>query len=77
MLPISSGMTLRRFLLQNRADLYPAQVLLGHKDGRMKQRYAHLIEEHLRKFVKSVDRKATGHNKEHSKFKGVESLLSA
>ncbi|MCS6316274.1 MAG: hypothetical protein H8K05_00530 [Nitrospira sp.] len=34
-----------------RTDLYRAQRLLGHRDGRMTQRYAHLAPENLRDAV--------------------------
>ncbi|MGD2080377.1 MAG: site-specific integrase [Nitrospirota bacterium] len=36
-------------LVQGGNDLYIVQNLLGHKDGRMTQRYAHLRVEHLRR----------------------------
>jgi integrase len=32
-------------------DLYRVQRLLGHRDGRMTQRYAHLAPENLREAV--------------------------
>jgi integrase len=56
-------------LVQNGADLYLVQLLLGHKDGRMTQRYVHLRVEHLRKFVERVDNEANGHKIGHSKKK--------
>lgn len=34
-----------------RTDLYRVQRLLGHRDGRMTQRYAHLAPENLREAV--------------------------
>jgi len=50
-------------LVQNGNDLYLVQNLLGHKDGRMTQRYAHLKIENLRKAVETLER---GHKKGHS-----------
>lgn len=38
-------------LVQKGVDLYRAQRLLGHRDGRMTQRYAHLAPENLREAV--------------------------
>jgi integrase len=43
-------------LIQKGNDLYIVQHLLGHKDGRMTQRYAHLRVENLRQAVESLDR---------------------
>jgi site-specific recombinase XerD len=50
-------------LVQRGSDLYVVQKLLGHKDGRMTQRYAHLQVENLRKAVESLER---GHKNGHS-----------
>jgi integrase len=50
-------------LVQSGEDLYIVQQLLGHKDSRMTQRYAHLKIENLREAVKSLER---GHKKGHS-----------
>lgn len=49
-------------LVQKGNDLYVVQSLLGHKDGRMTQRYAHLKIENLRKAVETLE----GHKKGHS-----------
>ncbi|MBS0177693.1 MAG: site-specific integrase [Nitrospira sp.] len=38
-------------LVQKGVDLYRVQRLLGHRDGRMTQRYAHLAPENLREAV--------------------------
>ncbi len=43
-------------LVQLGVDLYTVQRLMGHKDGRMTQRYAHLSQEKLRGAVKVLDR---------------------
>jgi site-specific recombinase XerD len=51
-------------LVQRGHDLYIVQQLLGHKDGRMTQRYAHLKLETLRNAVESLE---VGHKKGHSK----------
>ena len=40
-------------------DLYTVQKLLGHKDGRMTQRYAHLSSEYLRDTVEKLNKSAT------------------
>jgi site-specific recombinase XerD len=42
-------------LVQNGTDLYVVQKLLGHKDGRMTQRYAHLSYERLASAVNHLD----------------------
>ena len=38
-------------LVQRGVDLYRVQRLLGHRDGQMTQRYAHLAPENLREAV--------------------------
>jgi integrase len=43
-------------LVQNGVDLYQVQMLLGHKDSRMTQRYSHLAPENLRNAVLKLDR---------------------
>ena len=50
-------------LVQRGHDLYVVQQLLGHKDGRMTQRYAHLKIETLRNAVESLE---GGHKRGHS-----------
>jgi site-specific recombinase XerC len=54
------------------ADLYAVQKLLGHKDGRMTQRYAHLSSEYLRDAINKLNKSAT--NLLHSEIK--ESAIS-
>jgi integrase len=53
-------------LIQRGNDLYIVQNLLGHKDGRMTQRYAHLRVENLREAVESLER---GHKNVHNENK--------
>ncbi|MBI5561642.1 MAG: site-specific integrase [Deltaproteobacteria bacterium] len=59
-------------LVQNGNDLYVVQHLLGHRDGRMTQRYAHLKLDNLRTAASSLEGglppNATigGHKKGHS-----------
>jgi integrase len=53
-------------------DLYAVQKLLGHKDGRMTQRYAHLSSEYLRDAINKLNKSAT--NLLHSEIK--ESVVS-
>jgi site-specific recombinase XerD len=43
-------------LVQRGVDLYKVQRLLGHKDNRMTQRYAHMAPENLRDAVLILDR---------------------
>ena len=50
-------------LVQNGNDLYVVQHLLGHRDGRMTQRYAHLRIDNLRQAVDTLNK---GHKKGHS-----------
>jgi integrase len=50
-------------LVQKGNDVYVVQQLLGHKDGRMTQRYAHLRLENLRRAVETLER---GHKKGHN-----------
>ncbi|MBI5184881.1 MAG: site-specific integrase [Nitrospinae bacterium] len=51
-------------LVQGGTDIYTVQRLLGHKDGRMTQRYAHLSGENLRQAIKVLDlgKENPGHN---------------
>jgi len=43
-------------LVQSGVDLYKVQMLLGHKESRMTQRYSHLAPENLRDAVLKLDR---------------------
>ncbi|HXX75794.1 MAG TPA: site-specific integrase [Nitrospiraceae bacterium] len=43
-------------LVQQGVDLYHVQRLLGHRDGRMTQRYAHLAPENLRDAIQVFNR---------------------
>jgi integrase len=60
-------------LVQGGTDLYVVQHLLGHKDGRMTQRYAHLRVDNLRQALRVLDGGYSGgHKKGHSNSeKGV------
>ncbi len=42
-------------LVQKGVDLYRVQRLLGHRDGRMTQRYAHLAPENLIEAIRVLD----------------------
>lgn len=46
-------------LVQSGVSLYKVQQLLGHKDQRMTQRYAHLLPENLTDAVMTIDLKGT------------------
>lgn len=77
----SSGVTNFRFhdlchtfaslLVQADVDLYKVQRLLGHKDGRMTQRYAHLTRERLASAVSRLDDVSHSLDIVHAKEKGV------
>jgi integrase len=45
--------------VQAGVDIYAVQKLLGHKDGRMTQRYAHLSSEYLREAISKLNKTAT------------------
>ncbi|HEX8948687.1 MAG TPA: site-specific integrase, partial [Dissulfurispiraceae bacterium] len=47
--------TFASLLVQNGADIYAVQKLLGHKDGRMTQRYAHLSVDALRNAIAKLN----------------------
>lgn len=49
-------------LIQRGIDIYTVQILLGHKDGRMTRRYAHLSPENLRRAIKVLDKKDPSEN---------------
>src|SRR6185436_3982820 len=44
------------FMVQAGVSLYEVQKVLGHKDARMTQRYAHLTPDHLRGAVAALER---------------------
>ena len=46
-------------LVQSGVSLYKVQQLLGHKDQRMTQRYAHLLPENLAEAMMTIDFKGT------------------
>jgi integrase len=47
--------TFASLLVQNKTDLFVVQKLLGHRDSRMTQRYAHLAHERLAAAVCNLD----------------------
>ncbi len=49
-------------LVQKGVDLYRVQRLLGHRDGRMTQRYSHLAPENLREAVRLLDKQRKGYH---------------
>ena len=53
-------------LVQNGVDLYRVQKLLGHKDQRMTQRYAHLIPQNLKDAVSVLEKDKCATNVLHS-----------
>lgn len=46
-------------LVQSGVDIYAVQKLLGHRDGRMTQRYAHISSEYLREAISKLNKTAT------------------
>lgn len=54
-------------LVQKGNDLYIVQHLLGHKDGRMTQRYAHLRIENLREAVETLEKRHKNGHSENEK----------
>jgi len=48
--------TFASYVQMDLGDLRAAQVLLGHADPRMTQRYAHLSDERLREAVRALSR---------------------
>jgi len=59
--------TFASMCVQVGVDLYAVQKVLGHKDGRMTQRYAHLSSEYLRDAIQKLNKSAT--NLLHSEMK--------
>lgn len=53
-------------LIQRGVDIYSVQILLGHKDGRMTRRYAHLSQENLRSAIKVLDETVPDENFGHN-----------
>ena len=43
-------------LVQRGVDIYTVQILLGHKDGRMTKRYAHLSTKNLQSAISVLDK---------------------
>ena len=54
--------TFASWLAQSGANLYEVQRLMGHKDFRMTQRYAHLAPDNLRDAVKRLENKVCSKN---------------
>jgi site-specific recombinase XerC len=58
--------TFASYLRQRGVDLHTIQKLLGHKDGRMTQRYAHLCVDNLRDAVSVLNQRKGAQKGAHS-----------
>ncbi|HEX8949033.1 MAG TPA: site-specific integrase [Dissulfurispiraceae bacterium] len=63
--------TFASFHVQSGTDLFVVQKLLGHKDGRMTQRYAHLSADYLKAAVRRLNGSVTNLLHSPEKEKGV------
>ena len=72
--------TAASYMVMKGVDLYRVQRILGHKDSRMTQRYAHLSPSYLREAVKVLDtlgHKMVTKRESHQESNGAADIKSA